>query len=1062
MSNLKTPIEPSDNHWTALGPFVLNAAAGNLLNQNTGRVTGIAFGLGPNKEKRMWGAAANGGAWYSDDYGDSWRAAMNADQFNPGNPGKLNADALACGAIAVCPSDQKTVIIGSGEGNRHFKDEDALAATGLSYFGVGPVRGTYTGAQINWTLEEAQPSLIGEAFFQLAWSPADKDFVMGATSKGLYKRQKSGSKFVWKHDNLSGLKTNASKEPRVSGVIVASDGSTTTFFAACWGGPVVYSDKNGDQWHKLKNDFPNTGARKPGRISLAVSPENPNVVYALAAAEDNTFLSVYRNERKKGVWAGWKDLNQGTNKLPDIFSYTNLPIHQGNYDQALVVNPNDVNVIYVAGIILYIYRCEINASTDTFKSCKQLSTARIRIPHADAHALAFEPKNFRSKQAINLQNLDASKLWYGDDGGLYLYAPGGARSKKPQDPSNPGQPDSWFVPKNTGMNIFLSEKIGQHPKKDAVFYAGAQDMSGQKYVGEPAWIVSPEGQASGDTGAVIVNWQKPGNVVWEHSGGFHTDSSMPFEERYDYFLKYPPLIGTPFKPKDPDAESMAKILATGGSDPLWRCGLYLSDDFGANYHPLFIIPAPNSKKNHPYRGARPRSLCFADDTRLYAGTMDGRIFYLTDIKKSGGGYSCSHSQLPAIPNGKVPITSIAIDPADATGKSIYVTLGGSTTAGRVQYYDGTKWESRSGNAGNHTNLLNINHNVIAISPKKDLLTKKFPIYVGTDVGVWYSTDEGANWRPFAKGMPEVAVVDLKIYPLIGPNGRLNSDLTENSPYWDAFNYPLLRAATYGRGIYERSLNPKYKNKGSKLYVRTNLLDRGLYNLDTNDLWNKAKKYTGDQEAAQYADSPDIKFLVSKKSDFSDIHTGTFTESGHLKTIYANGKFQLDFSEFAFLKSDAKLPAANEYVAVLAQIHNRGTTWPAKTTAYLLGRRIKNSKLKGFISPEYFNSVVSASAGDALLLPDNDWRLLGVSHLNTSNVQTGASTIFGFNITNSLKKMKNYGHPLCLLLLISDGTNNFVQTDLRVLVQNHREAALGLAGATLNPSNNKVIIRSSSK
>jgi len=60
------------------------------------------------------------------------------------------------------------------------------------------------------------------------------------------------------------------------------------------------------------------------------------------------------------------------------------------------------------------------------------------------------------------------------------------------------------------------------------------------------------------------------------------------------------------------------------------------------------------------------------------------------------------------------------------------------------------------------------------------------LYAGTDIGVYFSSDGGANWAPFGTGLPRVAVFDLAIQP----------------------TSRLLRAATHGRGVWETALvNP---------------------------------------------------------------------------------------------------------------------------------------------------------------------------------------------------------------------------------------------------------------
>src|SRR5207253_5104340 len=57
------------------------------------------------------------------------------------------------------------------------------------------------------------------------------------------------------------------------------------------------------------------------------------------------------------------------------------------------------------------------------------------------------------------------------------------------------------------------------------------------------------------------------------------------------------------------------------------------------------------------------------------------------------------------------------------------------------------------------------------------------LFAGTDIGVYSSTDGGANWAPFGTGLPRSAVFDLQIQP----------------------SFRLLRAATHGRGVWETPL-----------------------------------------------------------------------------------------------------------------------------------------------------------------------------------------------------------------------------------------------------------------
>src|SRR6185436_7181772 len=57
------------------------------------------------------------------------------------------------------------------------------------------------------------------------------------------------------------------------------------------------------------------------------------------------------------------------------------------------------------------------------------------------------------------------------------------------------------------------------------------------------------------------------------------------------------------------------------------------------------------------------------------------------------------------------------------------------------------------------------------------------LFAGTDIGVYQSTDGGANWTPLGTGLPRVAVFDAEISNV----------------------HRMLRIATHGRGLYEISI-----------------------------------------------------------------------------------------------------------------------------------------------------------------------------------------------------------------------------------------------------------------
>ena len=140
----------------------------------------------------------------------------------------------------------------------------------------------------------------------------------------------------------------------------------------------------------------------------------------------------------------------------------------------------------------------------------------------------------------------------------------------------------------------------------------------------------------------------------------------------------------------------------------------------------------------------------------YAGTNLGEVFVSTD----GGGLNASDwperdTGLPAL-----PVTSFAIDPND--DNTAYVTFGGtSTTDSRIWKTTdaGVTWTDISGS------LPKVAAYSVVVDRRPALGAPNGKIYLGTDLGVYATVDEGKTWvKVGAASMPNAPVVDLQLYP----------------------------------------------------------------------------------------------------------------------------------------------------------------------------------------------------------------------------------------------------------------------------------------------------------
>jgi PKD repeat protein len=114
------------------------------------------------------------------------------------------------------------------------------------------------------------------------------------------------------------------------------------------------------------------------------------------------------------------------------------------------------------------------------------------------------------------------------------------------------------------------------------------------------------------------------------------------------------------------------------------------------------------------------------------------------------------------------ISSITVDPLDVD--RVWVSFSGFENGEKVYYTEngGTTWANIS------LNLPNIPVNDIVFDP-----STTDGVYVGTDLGVYYKSEQLAHWEAFNDGLPNVIINELEVHPVDGK----------------------LIAATYGRGVW---------------------------------------------------------------------------------------------------------------------------------------------------------------------------------------------------------------------------------------------------------------------
>ena len=189
-----------------------------------------------------------------------------------------------------------------------------------------------------------------------------------------------------------------------------------------------------------------------------------------------------------------------------------------------------------------------------------------------------------------------------------------------------------------------------------------------------------------------------------------------------------------------------------------------------------------------------RVICIApsDRDRVYTGSTDGQVWM-------GEGPNWRWTRIDkGLPNRMVSgITVHSTNPND-----IIVVVSG-TGSGHVWHCDNTKaqnraWEDVSGSG------MNALPDIPAVAIRRDPRDPSNLLYVGTDVGVFFSPDAGRNWLDYTvpKGLPTAQLSDLRLvgrslYAILFGRGiwRLRLPMTVTTPSSASVSSTIFCAST---------------------------------------------------------------------------------------------------------------------------------------------------------------------------------------------------------------------------------------------------------------------------
>ncbi|MBO0726505.1 MAG: glycosyl hydrolase, partial [Blastocatellia bacterium] len=293
--------------WRNIGPFRGGRSVA---------VTGVA-----SQPMVYYFGSTGGGVFKTTDGGAKWEPVSDGQPFGTGT----------VGAIAVSESDPNVVYVGMGE----------ACIRGNFSHGDGVYKSTDAGK--TWKhmgLEDSR--VIG----RIRVHPKNPDLVYvaafghaaGANQyRGVF-RSKDGGK-TWERSLFKSVKAGAvdlSMDPSNPNVLYASIWEAKrTPYSLESGGPdsgLYKSTDGGDTWKEISRNPGGPKGAALGRIGVAVSPANPERVWALIEAEDG---GVYRSDNGGGNWVR---VNESRNLRQRAWYYTHIYADPKSADTVYVLN----------------------------------------------------------------------------------------------------------------------------------------------------------------------------------------------------------------------------------------------------------------------------------------------------------------------------------------------------------------------------------------------------------------------------------------------------------------------------------------------------------------------------------------------------------------------------------------------------------------------------------------------------------------------------------------------------------------------------------------------------
>ena len=686
----------SENFLTKLnlGAFKLRSVGPAL---TSGRVSD--FAVHPDKRHEYYVATSSGGVWKTINGGANYTPIFDQQ------------GSYSIGCITMDPNNPYVIWVGTGENNNQrsvgygdgiYRSKDG----GKTWKHMGLKNSEHIAKII---VDPRNSNIVYVAAIGPLWSEGG--------DRGLYKSMDGGK--TWeskiKVDEHTGV-TDLIMDPNNPDVLYAATYQRRRHvFTWMSGGPgsgLYKSTDSGESWEQLKTGLPSSII---GRIGLAMSPADSDIVYAIVEAMDGQ-QGFYRTSNRGGSWK----------KMSNY-------VTSGNYYQEIVVDPKDVNTVYSLSTYNMVTR-------DGGKTFSRLGE---KNKHVDNHVMWIDPD-------------DTDYLLVGCDGGIYESFDRGK---------------NWIYKENLPVTQFYKVTVDN----DLPFYniyGGTQDnyslggpsrTKSQNGITNEDWFVTLGGDGfesavDPENPNIIYAQYQYGNLYrFDKASGERIDikpRARKNENAYTWNWDAPLQVSSHVPKRVYFAAN--KLFRSDDRGNTWEV---ISDELsrGVDRNKLKVMGRTWSVDMIEKNGGVSKfgaAIAFhespIDKNLLYVGTDDGLIH----VTENSGNTWKKYERFSNVPK----MTYVNMLLASQHDENVVYSVFNNHKKGDFKPYlfrsdnKGKSWKSISSN-------LPIRGSVYSIA--EDHIDPNL-LFVGTEFGLFFSLDGGAYWKQIKAGLPTIAVRDLAI------------------------------------------------------------------------------------------------------------------------------------------------------------------------------------------------------------------------------------------------------------------------------------------------------------